>query len=78
MGSLKNNYPIRLKDLRFHAKTIVYDVIYNPDRTLFLKEAIKSKIRVINGWPMLTEQGAKAFKIWTGINFPYEILENFD
>jgi len=41
-----------------------YDLIYNPSKTLFLKEAEKRGAIVCNGLEMLKLQAAKAWKIW--------------
>ena len=46
--------------------TIVYDLVYNPDKTLFLKNAQKYGLNTQNGLDMLVLQGARAFEIWTG------------
>lgn len=45
---------------------IVYDVIYNPIRTIFLQEAEKLGLEIVSGLDMLIYQGAKALEIWTG------------
>lgn len=44
----------------------VYDLIYNPARTSLLLAAEKQGHRILNGLPMLVEQAALAFEIWTG------------
>lgn len=51
---------------------IVYDVIYRPSETDFLKEAKDKGAKVINGTGMLLNQGAEAFSIWTGLHAPIE------
>lgn len=45
---------------------LVYDVIYNPIRTLFLQDAEKLGLEIVSGLDMLIYQGAKALEIWTG------------
>lgn len=45
---------------------IVYDVIYNPMKTLLLKEAESIGLETVSGLDMLIYQGAKALEIWTG------------
>lgn len=45
---------------------IVYDVIYNPIKTLLLKEAEQLGLETVSGLDMLIYQGAKALEIWTG------------
>ncbi len=44
----------------------VYDIVYNPLKTEFIKLANKNGYRTITGLDMLVYQGAKAFEIWTG------------
>ncbi len=65
MGALKNQTPLSVKHIS-HEKTIVYDLIYNPARTLFLKEAESLGLKAINGLSMLIGQAEESFKIWTG------------
>lgn len=45
---------------------LVYDVIYNPMKTLLLKEAENIGLETVSGLDMLIYQGAKALEIWTG------------
>ena len=45
---------------------IIYDVIYNPTKTLLLKTAEEQGFTTVNGLDMLIHQGAKALEIWTG------------
>ena len=45
---------------------VVYDVIYNPKKTLLLKEAEKLGLRTINGLDMLVYQAVAAQEIWFG------------
>lgn len=43
---------------------ILYDLIYNPEITLFLEKGKMAGSEVINGLPMLHLQAEKAWKIW--------------
>ena len=45
---------------------LVYDVIYNPKKTVLLKLAEKNGYRTINGVDMFIHQALAAEKIWTG------------
>lgn len=45
---------------------IVYDVIYNPKKTVLLKLAEKNGYRIINGVDMFIHQALAAEQIWTG------------
>lgn len=51
---------------------IVYDVIYWPPETEFLRLAKEKGARTVNGASMLLYQGAAAFTIWTGLPAPIE------
>ncbi|HBQ29583.1 MAG TPA: shikimate dehydrogenase [Mitsuokella multacida] len=46
---------------------LVYDIIYTPERTRFLREAQEHGHAIINGEGMLAGQGAAAFTLWTGV-----------
>lgn len=52
----------------------VYDLIYNPQKTLFLRYAFKNGIKCANGLGMLVNQANHAFKLWTGVNFNKELI----
>lgn len=45
---------------------VVYDVIYNPKKTVLLKLAQKHGYRIINGMDMFIHQAVAAEKIWFG------------
>ena len=76
MGKQGNKTIIDIRPFS-HSKTIVYDLIYNPAETLFLKTARKAGLTTINGLPMLVYQAEEAFKIWTGRGFTKELLDFF-
>ncbi|MBR1753446.1 shikimate dehydrogenase [bacterium] len=46
--------------------TIIYDVIYNPAKTILIKKAEELGLRTISGLDMLIYQAVKAEEIWTG------------
>ncbi len=52
------------------AGMVVCDVIPNPPRTLFLREAEKRGAKTLDGLGMLVNQGAIGFRIWTGLEAP--------
>lgn len=43
---------------------ILYDLIYNPEKTAFLQKGEQKKAVVLNGMPMLRLQAEKAWEIW--------------
>jgi shikimate dehydrogenase len=53
---------------------MIYEMIYNPPETPFLKAARKEGLRSANGLGMLLHQGAAAFEIWTGRPAPVEVM----
>lgn len=56
-----------------HEGTIVYDLIYNPPKTEFLKLAEAAGLNIINGIPMLIGQASESFELWTGKQLPLEL-----
>lgn len=59
--------------------TIVYDLVYNPVESKFLKDvavAGKNIIR-INGMEMLIQQAAAAFTLWTGLKMPVNDVREY-
>lgn len=53
---------------------IVYDTIYRPRHTLFMKQAEKAGLMAVGGIGMLTYQGAAAFEMWTRQKPPLEMM----
>lgn len=46
---------------------LVFDLVYNPVRTVLLSEAKAAGVEVISGLQMFLQQGLAQFKIWTGV-----------
>ena len=60
-----------------NSKTIVYDLIYNPSPTPFLKFCEKKGCMTIDGTQMLIAQGAKSLSFWTnGLEVPFEVMHD--
>jgi len=55
--------------------SIIYDIVYRPMNTPLILEAINANAKVIYGYEMLLEQGAKAFEIWLSIKAPRDIMK---
>lgn len=47
------------------SNNLLYDLIYNPAETLFLKKGKEKGALIQNGLPMLELQAEKAYEIWT-------------
>lgn len=58
-----------------HSGLTVFDIVYNPLETRLLREAKASGAKTISGVSMLVYQGAEAFKLWTGIEPPVELMK---
>lgn len=43
---------------------ILYDLVYNPEKTRFLKKGASKKATLLNGLPMLFLQAEKSWEIW--------------
>lgn len=57
-------------DLPYHAITsehFLYDLIYNPEKTLFLNKGAEQGARIINGREMLVLQAENSWAIWNQI-----------
>lgn len=52
----------------------VYDMIYRPAQTRLMRQAEEHGGRGIGGLGMLVYQGAAAFKLWTGVKPPVEVM----
>lgn len=59
----------------FSKEQIVFDLVYNPVQTKFLKLAQSAGAKTIDGIKMLVNQASKSFEIWTGEKMPVEQVE---
>lgn len=80
MEPQENALPIdsieEIDDLSFiDENTAAVDMIYNPDETLFLKEARKRGAKTINGLGMLIYQGIIAYELFTDSPLPDDMGE---
>jgi len=69
-----NRSPVRESEQQFLANRICYDIVYNPMKTKFLKQAESVNAQTIGGLEMLIQQGNRSFELWTGKSFPVEIV----
>jgi shikimate dehydrogenase len=61
-------------DLPIPPHALVYDLVYRPERTLFLQQAEAAGCATQGGLEMLVVQGAAAFELWTGQQPPLEVM----
>ena len=64
----KNRLPVKAD--WFQSRQVVFDIVYNPAETEFLRLAKSAGAGTINGLEMLLNQGCCSFKLWTGLNAP--------
>ena len=64
-----------LKGYVFHPSTIVCDIVYNPSKTLLLRQADEYGCITAGGIGMLVGQGVKAIEIWTGIRVDNQAVQ---
>ncbi|KAB2866106.1 MAG: shikimate dehydrogenase [Anaerolineae bacterium] len=53
---------------------VIYDLIYRPMQTKFMRQAEAAGARAIGGLGMLVYQGAAAFELWTGQQAPADVM----
>ncbi len=69
------NHSIWPKNLPFPTGAFVYDLVYNPPETKFMRQARAQGCQAANGLGMLLHQGAQAFKLWTGKDASIEVMQ---
>ena len=56
-------------------KSVVYDIVSRPINTDLIKQSKKNGAEIIYGYEMLLGQATRAFKIWHGVDAPYETMK---
>lgn len=66
-GFMADQMPLEPEDLdKLSKDTIIYDIVYNPVKTVLIREAQKKELKTIEGLDMLIYQAQRALEIWTG------------
>ena len=73
VGLKNESSPISLDGI--NSKTIVYDIVYMPINTDFIKKAKEKGAIIIHGYEMLLGQATRAFEIWHGMEAPYNAMK---
>jgi shikimate dehydrogenase len=55
---------------------LVYDLVYNPSRTMLLEASLGKGCRAVNGLGMLLYQGMSSLQIWTGKKAPESVMRD--
>ncbi len=56
--------------------TLVFDTVYNPEQTLFIKGARAAGCQVITGLQMFVRQAAYQYRLYTGLEPPQDVMIN--
>ncbi len=68
--------PVRNDQVKYLAEKICYDLVYNPGKTFFLKQAEMAGGTAVRGLDMLVRQGSRSWEIWTGKPFPVKEVQH--
>ncbi len=52
------------KNIGFHSKQVIYDLIYNPPQTELLRKGVTGSALILNGFEMLIIQGLYSLAHW--------------
>lgn len=69
------NEPSPISFEKIKQNTIVYDIVYRPMNTDFIKQAKQKDATVIYGYEMLLGQATRAFEIWHKVEAPYNAMK---
>lgn len=70
-----NNEPSPISTKTISEKSLVYDIVYKPINTDLIKKSKKNGATIVYGYEMLLGQAAIAFKIWHGIDAPFDVMK---
>ena len=66
-GFMADQMPLEKTDLdKLNPETLIYDIVYNPVKTVLIQEAQKRGLQTVGGLDMLNYQAERAIEIWTG------------
>lgn len=71
-GALEGETPADASHLR--GARLAYDLVYNPARTRFIREAHAAGCETLGGLRMLVAQAAAQFELWTNEAAPLEVM----
>ena len=75
-GYMADEMPLESRDLdNLDKDTIIYDIVYNPIKTILIREAEKRGLKTIGGLDMLIYQAQRAIEIWTGKTPDFNVMK---
>ncbi|MEW5758782.1 MAG: shikimate dehydrogenase [Candidatus Omnitrophota bacterium] len=72
---LKEADPCLIEEELINPRSLVYDLIYNPKETKFLKTAKQAGAKTSNGLGMLLYQGVLSFELFSGKKAPVDVMK---
>ena len=76
VGLYPNVEDTPIADSEFFKKAaVVYDLIYTPQETMFMRLAKQQGIAAYNGLKMLLYQGVAAYEMWNQVTVPEDVVE---
>ncbi|MBN1832372.1 MAG: shikimate dehydrogenase [Deltaproteobacteria bacterium] len=76
VGMYPNNNESIVPSDALNPVTVVMDIVYNPIETKLLTTAKDLGCVTVNGLGMFIRQGAEQFKLWTGLEAPFETMRS--
>ncbi len=73
-GEREDQTPALSSQLR--GARLAYDLVYKPQETRFLREALDAGCEQLGGIQMLVAQAAEQFQLWTGLSAPLDVMKN--
>jgi 3-dehydroquinate dehydratase/shikimate dehydrogenase len=71
-GHSEDQSPVKAETLS--GVKLVYDLVYNPEETVLLRDAREAGGRTLGGLAMLVGQAAEQFRLWTGLEAPVDVM----
>lgn len=72
IGLKTSQFPV--KSEWFNSRQMVVDLVYYPLQTSFLQKAARGGAQTLTGAGMLVYQGVEAYRLWTGMKPPVELM----
>ena len=75
-GFMADQMPLERVDLdKLNLDTVIYDIVYNPVKTVLIQQAQKRGLKTIGGLDMLIYQAERAIQIWTNKNPDIKLMK---